>query len=573
MDQNTNLLPENVIFERESNLPAGNTSIEVIIKYSGDLSKIATRFESIEILSPQYAIITGDLKNIATLYKEAFIEYVELPKILTYQLSNSRYSVCATRAQSFPYNLTGNGTVIGLIDSGIDFTHPDFLTSDGKSRILYIWDQTGNGTAPLGFRSGTEYTNAQINEALLQNDPISFLGFEDSDGHGTAVAGIAAGNGAASGGREKGIAPMASLIVVKLGRTGDGAFPRSTEVMRAIKYITDKARELGLPLSINLSYGTNNGSHSGSSLFEQYVNEAANEWKTVICVAAGNEGDTGHHYSAMLSQGESIEVPFTVSGAKSDFYITLWKNFSDDLSFTVTSPQNTNTPLITPIPQRNSFEINNTQLSVFYGQPSTYTTEQEVYFLFKSTEEFMDQGLWIITIFANSIVDGRIDMWLPTVDDVTYDTAFSFPDPSVTVTLPATSENVISVGGYDSDSNTLAIFSGRGYTRNNVFIKPDITAPAVNILTTRAGGNYMQVSGTSFSSPFVAGASALLMEWGIVQKNDVFLYGQRIKAFLQKSARRDNTTVYPNNLWGYGRLCISSALDLLTEYNQEGESL
>jgi len=545
-----------------------NGRLEVIVKYSGDADFIESLSDvTFEDLGQNYGIITGTTEQIKELYRNARIEYIELPKTLTYELSNSRYSVCVTRAQGEPYELTGENTVIGILDSGIDYTHHDFRNDDGTSRILYIWDQSRDGNAPRGFANGYEYTNEVLNEALSDGDPYSIVDFRDELGHGTAVAGVAAGNGRSSGGREKGIAPNASLIIVKLGRRGSGAFSRTTEVMRGIKYIIDKARELFLPLSINLSYGTNDGSHDGNSLFEQYINDISGEWKTVICVASGNEGNSGHHYSAVIGSGETQDIPFSVSGMPRKIYMTLWKNFSDDMSFQLTNPNGSSTGMILPTNRYSVFSLGNTDITVIYGQPTNYTEYQEVYFLFEGRTNGIDAGIWTLNAVGENSVDGRIDIWLPTVDDVSSDTAFSFPDPNVTLTLPSTSESVISVGGYDANTNTAAAFSGKGYTRNNVYVKPDITAPAVNILTTKTGGGYDTFTGTSIAAPFCAGAVSLLMEWGIVRGNDIFLYGQRVKAFLQKGAKRTQNIGYPNNVWGYGTLCISNTLDILSQYN------
>jgi subtilisin family serine protease len=561
--------PTNIFLRFDPTL-VSNGRLEAIVKYNGDIESISNTVESVEVLNGSFAIITGTTEQIRALYYVPIIEYIELPKTLTYELSSSRYSVCASRAQNNPYNLTGRGTAIGIIDSGIDITHPDFRKDDGTSRISYIWDQSAVGKVPQGFAKGAEYTNEEINAALSSNNPITISAFTDQVGHGTAVAGVACGNGRQSNGREKGIAPEATIIAVKLGNRGFGAFSRTTEVMRGVKYTLDKAKELGLPLSINLSYGTNNGSHDGNSLFEQYINSAADEWKTAICVATGNEGAAGHHYSAVLSQNEEITIPFAVSGAPQRIYMTLWKNFSDTISFRLSSPTNESNIIITPEQNYYFFNNANTSVSVFYGQPTPLTQYQEVYFLLEGQGLSITEGIWNLTAIGEDIIDGRFDIWLPTVEDVTNDTAFSFPDTNVTLTLPSTAERVISVGGYNANTNSAATFSGRGFTRNDVYVKPDITAPAVNILTTRSGGGYMQFTGTSFASPFVAGACCLLMEWGIVQGNDLFLYGQRIKAFLQKGARRTQNIPYPNNIWGYGTLCISNTLDLLSFSNNQG---
>ncbi len=546
--------------------PLSEGRLEVIVKYVNDISVYADSFDSIEILDNNFAIITGSTAQIRTLYTNPDIIYVELPKTLTYELSFSRSFVCASRAQGEPYFLTGNGVAVGIIDSGIDYTHPDFKNSDNTSRILYIWDQTADGTPPMGFRSGAEYTKDMIDTALMSDSPYSVLDFRDDIGHGTAVAGIACGNGNSSDGRERGIAPDSSIIAVKLGRRGNGAFPRTTEVMRAIKYTIDKAKELNLPISINLSFGTNNGSHDGNSLFEQYVNKASNEWKCVISSATGNEGSASHHYSAILQNGQTLDIPFSVSNAPSKIYITIWKNFVDTMYFRLISPTGMRSVELIPTQSVYNFTLSDTNITVFYGQPTTYTQYQEMYILMESNDISIREGIWSLEAYGADITDGRFDIWLPTLEDVTNDTAFSFPEINVTLTLPSTVQNVISVAGYDQYTNTPAAFSGRGYTRNNVYVKPDVSAPSVNILTTRQGGGYMRYTGTSMACPFVAGASALIMEWGIVRGNDPFLYGQKVKAFIQKGARRSSNNVYPNRIQGYGTLCISDTLDLLNNY-------
>lgn len=562
-----------IIFD-ETGLGIAQTGlIEVIVKFHGDILEVGRQLGvDIELLTSNYAIASMDVAQLPAFYGFPEVEYVELPKNLTFFLQESLRISCITQVQSpSGFGLTGNGVIVGIIDSGIDFTHPDFINPDGSSRILFLWDQTVAGNPPAGFRYGTEFPNERINEALASGAPFTIVPSLDVAGHGTAVAGVAAGNGRASGGTLRGTAPDAALIIVKLGHSANENFTRSTEVMRAIKYIIEKATELNMPVSINLSYGTNNGSHDGTSLFETFIDTMADQWKTVISVATGNEGAAGHHFSSRIAQRETLNVEIAIGGDTNTLYMTLWKNFVDTFTFTLVSPSGRISPVILPTQSLTSFTLDNVTVSVFIRQPTHYNPAHEIYFRFQAADGgVIPQGLWQLSITGNQVVDGRFDIWLPTIEDVSEDISFLNPSLETTLTLPSTALNVISVGGYNATINTSADFSGRGYTRSNVYVKPDLVAPAVGIRTARTGGGYDVVTGTSFAAPFVTGSAALMMQWGIVSGNDPFLYGQRVKAFLQKGARRMTTLVYPNPIWGYGALCLNGSMDFLVEYQRGG---
>jgi hypothetical protein len=251
--------------------------------------------------------------------------------------------------------------------------------------------------------------------------------------------------------------------------------------------------------------------------------------------------------------------------------MTLWKNLSDSISFRLFSPSGDSSPLITRSVPVQAFSLSNIDITVFFAQPTPLTQYQEVFFLFEADSISVTEGVLTLRAVARDITDGRFDIWLPTVDIAPNETSFATPDTDNTLTLPSTAERLIAVGGYNSSLNTTAPFSGRGYTRNNIFVKPDITAPAVDILTTRTGGGYMTYSGTSIACPFVTGAAALMMEWGIVRQNDTNLYGQKVKAYLQAGAKRAFPIAYPNPIWGYGTLCLSDTFRLLLSFSEQGD--
>ncbi|MDD3571032.1 MAG: S8 family serine peptidase, partial [Lachnospiraceae bacterium] len=459
--------------------------MEVIVKYNGDIKRIEEPTGAVvEILNESYAIVTININEAWQLYNFKEVEYVELPKMLTYSLRRSLNSACISPVQRpTGFNLSGAGTIVGIIDSGVDYTHPDFINEDGTTRIISIWDQLGEGEPPPGFRSGVEYTSEEINLALQSDNPYSIVPSRDYAGHGTAVAGIAAGNGRGSRGIEKGVATEASLIVVKLGSRGNENFARTTEIMRAIKYVLDKAENLNMPVAINLSYGTNNGSHLGNSLFEEYIDDMAQKWKTVIVVATGNEGSAGHHFYEEVEEGETLSAYFVTTGNVGRIYITLWKNFVDGMTFELVSPSGRSTGIIRPTQRNISKVMDGVRVSVILVQPTHYRTEQEVYFSLEGINMPIPVGEWSIKIRGENIVDGKVNMWLPTVEDVTNNTFFLQPSIHTTLTIPSTAQNIIAVGGYDARIGISADFSGRGYIEDGMPVKPEFVAPAVDITT------------------------------------------------------------------------------------------
>ncbi len=554
--------------ELESGYSASNNTWEVIIKYNGDIINVGRELDiEIEILNENYAIGTLDINKFPLLIRYTEVEHIEAPKTLTINLKEALSKSCITSAKnSQDFNLTGEGVAIGIIDSGIDYTHPDFINEDGTSRILYMWDQTTDGKVPSGFTHGAEYTNAEINQALASSDPYSIVPEVDTIGHGTAVAGIAAGNGRSSNGQNTGVAPNSSLIIVKLGEKGYPSFARTTEFMRALKYIMDRAKELNMPVAINISYGTNDGPHNGQSLFETFIDEMAERWKTSIIVASGNEGAAGHHYEGEIRTGQMQEITFFYAGKFPSFYITLWKNFVDSFTVELILPGGKSTGEILCYDLTRTYNIDGISILINYGQPQFYNAFQEIFFQINSLNGTPPVGIFTIRLRAGQIVYGKYNVYLPTIEEVSEETIFTQPSINTTLTLPSTAQNVITVGGYDSSRGIISSFSGRGYTLNVVYTKPDLVAPSVGIVTTKINGGYTAFSGTSMAAPFVTGSAALMMQWGIVQINDPFLYGERLKAFLKSGAVRQPNTSYPNNAWGYGTLCLLNTMNQLKGY-------
>ncbi len=527
---------------------------EIIVKYTGDLANAVTELGgTTEILSEDFAIVTLPTSQIDALYRLHQTEYLEIPKRLYFMRFPTQRNACIYDNLTFGgAELDGSGALIGIIDSGIDIYNKDFIDENGNTRIAGIWDISGTGTPPQGFNIGAAYTPEEINSSIRGENRINFT---DTIGHGTAIAGICAGNG--GGSRYMGIAPKAELIIVKLGLS-DG-YARSTDIMRGLKYIKDIAESANKPVAINISYGTNDGPHDGSALLESYINEVADNTVCSICIATGNEGASGHHYSGNFNDG--MPVRFNIGGNIRNMYMSIWKSFLDDTGIVMTAPNGIKSGVITSTSRIN---FNDTVVNILFTLPSPYSINTEIYINFENQSE-IPSGIWTIEFIPKSIVNGQFDIWLPVTEAVGRDTFFLNPDVNISLTLPSTALKAISVGGYNQLTETAVDFSGRGYTRDTDYIKPDIVAPAYNVAAPSVGGGVDLFTGTSFAVPHVTGVAALIMQWGIVLGSDLFMYGERLKAFLQKGAIRYDNVVYPNRILGYGKLCFENTMRLIEQ--------
>lgn len=537
---------------------------EVIVKYTGDIARLRSEQVRITELLNEYAIINLPEDLIDELARQPEIEFMEKPKRLLFAVDQGRSASCMSALQNAGYNLFGQGILVAVLDSGVDYFHPDFRNPDGSTRILSLWDQTVDGNPPEGYSLGTEFTREQINQALSQ--PTKEEGYQivpsrDVSGHGTQVLGIAAGNGAASGGQYRGVASQSPLLVVKLGLPGPNGFPRTTELMQAVDYTIKKAIEYQLPVVINLSFGTVYGGHDGRELLETYLDDMANIWRTTIIAGTGNEGAAAGHTSGVLREGQVKEIELGVGAGEVSINLQLWKNYVDEFLVELITPSGQVLGPFQEILGAQRYLTPNTELLVYYGEPKPYSESQEIYVDFLPREDYIDSGVWRIRLTPVRIVSGEFDMWLPASGVLNLNTRFYEPTVDTTLTIPSTARKVISVGAYDSRRMTYAPFSGRGYTRDGGMVKPDLAAPGVDITTTAVGGGYTVVSGTSFAAPFVTGAAAMLMQWGLTEGNDPYLYGMKVRAYLTRGARQLNVQrEYPNPTLGWGVLCVSESL-------------
>ena len=545
---------------------------EIIVKYSemGDSVEALLGGSGISVvpLLGGYAIVTLPESMLEEYSRRPQIEFIEKPTRLYFEDLFSKEASCITQVQrDEPGNLqlTGRGVLIGIVDSGVDYRHPAFLTADGKSRILRLWDQSIPGNPPEGYATGTEYTNEEINEALSLSvqEGRRLVPSEDVSGHGTAVLGVAAGSDFSRGAVKRGVAYESDLLVVKMGIPRQDSFPRTTELMQGVDYLVRQAIRLGRSIAINLSFGNNYGSHRGDSLLETYLDNVSGMGKNVICVGMGNNGNDALHTGGKLSPGEIQEIELGVGAFEPTLNVQLWKNYEDEMEIYLEHPAGERVGPLFETLGAQRWQAGNTKLLIYYGKPAPYHVTQEIYVDFLPQDEktpYVDSGVWKIILAARNIKNGEYFLWLPGGKTLNPGTAFYLPRPQGTLTIPATARRVISVGAYDARQNTYADFSGRG-CRALPYPKPDLAAPGVDIYAPRPGGGYAAFTGTSFSTPFVTGAAALLMEWGIIRRNDPYLYGEKLKAYLRRGAKAlQGSEKLPNDLIGWGRLCLESSL-------------
>lgn len=553
---------------------------ELIIIYTGNLEAISNEigFTYNELLNG-YAIIEIRQERINNLTRHPDIIFIEKPKKIYVEklnhvsngfedenMENRRISNVYSAKNDFIYNnvrygyiqgfvqscmefsrrqevnLLGKGVLVSVIDSGIDITHPEFIDINGNTRILNLWDQS----LKYNDNSGV-YTRQDINDILrdIANDDINVVNIRDSSGHGTAVGGIIAT-----------CVPEADLLIVKLNPDAEDAYPRTTSLMLAIDYAVRYATLYNLPHVINLSFGNNYGSHDGNSVLEHYISSLSGKSKLSIAVGTGNDGNTGRHTRIFVDDNRINDVEVLVPEYTTGINIQVWQSYLDNIDISLITPEGTVLGPFSGYQEVITYRLYDMNIQIINGYPTPINRNRETYIALIPDGSYIREGIWTIRLRGRNISNGIVDIWLPVAASTSTDVHFLRPVADVTLTIPSSARGVISVGAYNQNTLTYAPFSGRGYNADGI-IKPDIVAPGVNIDVPVSGGGYTYVSGTSFATPFVASACAMLMQWGIVNENDLYLYGEKIRAYLIKGAKRLPTyNDLPNEMLGYGALCV-----------------
>lgn len=479
-------------------------------------------------------------------------------------------SVGILTVQGQPLNLTGKKVTIGFIDTGIRYQNEVFINQIGESRILAIWDQTiQSDNPPMGFEFGTEFTKEQIQEALESENPLNIVPSTDTNGHGTALASVAAGSRYQENGSFIGAAPDCDIVVVKLKEakkylrdyyliSEETACYQENDIMLAIQYLQKFAVALYRPLVICLGIGTSFGDHAGNSTLSRYMEKIMDYKSRVFVTAGGNEGNSAHHFFGEITRTQNYQnVELRVADNEKGFVMDFWGEVPFLFTVTIRTPGGESVEWVNPRlqrPQEFSFIFDKTRLSIEYFIVEQASGAQLIRFRFVNPT----QGIWTIRVNAvNDITSGSFHIWLPITQFLSSDTYFLEPNPEVTLTAPAYTRRAVTITAYNDVNNSLAGNAGRGFSRDG-YPKPDVAAPGVNVSTIL--GNR---SGSSMSAAIAAGAAAQILQWAVVERNNIFADSQTVRNYMIRGAIRENTLSYPNAEWGYGRLNIQGVFEFL----------
>ena len=509
--------------------------------------------------------------------------YSAVPKLYSLLDVTSMDAAGITPAGELPVlNNQGAGVIVGFVDTGINYTDSLFRNVDGSTRIIGIWDQTNNSdnsnnienetAKPFSAFSalyGTQYTAEEINLALNSDNPASIVPTRDENGHGTFLASIAAGSRDERAGFS-GAAPQASIAMVKLKpakqylrdfyliRDGADAY-QENDIMMGVSYLYFLARKYSMPLVVCIPLGTNMGSHMGMSRLGQYLNQVSLSNGSAVITAAGNETGARHHFRAVMdADTDEVTAELRVGEREAGFSMELWAENMGAYTVGFISPTGEVAREISvPLRGENtvSFLLEQTQITV-YTQIADVSAGSQ--FIFMRFENPMS-GIWRILIRNSLDIRETFHIWLPVRGFISDETYFLRPDPDTIITDPGNARYPITVTAYDHTKNSIYIHASRGYSLSGR-IKPDLAAPGVNILGASVSGRRLtRMSGTSVSAAHLAGAAAILLNWGVLNANYPYLNTPVLKSIFVRGAQRNPALTYPNREFGYGTLNLYEA--------------
>lgn len=501
--------------------------------------------------------------------------YHRFPSIYTLESTASLEKSNISKVQRNPnFGLYGQGVVVGVIDTGIDYQHPAFRGSDGSTRILSIWDQTiQEGEVPEDFTFGSEYDREQINQALQSSNPLSIVPTTDTIGHGTAIASILAGSQNVEN-SFSGVVPEAELVVVKLKEAKQNLkniffIPEDTtcfqesDIMLGVRYVHSMAMKLNRPIAICIALGSSQGGHDGRGALSSYLIYLTQLSRTGVAVAAGNEGNRRRHYYGSITEAiQYKEFELHVDSKDTMFSMEVWVDTPGRFAIAITTPTGETTQLIYPkidVCNEYHFVFTNTTIWVNNILFEEETGDPLILVRFRDAM----QGIWHFRLLSIDKENVSFNVWLPSEDLISNDTYFLEPDPNITITSPGNGVFQLTVTAYNHNNDSILMESSRGYNRLGS-IKPNIAAPGYNLTCAVPDNRYGTLTGTGAAAAHATGIIAMILEWAVTRGNYVSITGNNINNLIIRGAYRDVDYIYPNNVWGYGRIDVSGIFERLS---------
>ncbi|HEX3077448.1 MAG TPA: S8 family peptidase [Lachnospiraceae bacterium] len=556
-----------------------NDYADFIIEYNGDpLALEQYEPNAVNIVNFFYATVylpASQLTNDVV----SKMGYAVLPSLFGFTSQASLEASGVFRIRNLPsFGLRGKGVLIGIVDSGIDYTNPIFQYEDRTTKIVSIWDQTIRGDhLPEGMAYGTEYTREQINEALQSEDPFSIVPSKDEIGHGTMIAGIAAGNDVPES-NFYGVAPDAELVIVKLKPAKqniknyfripeDEVCYQENDIVFGIQYLFRYAARVNKPIVICIPVDTSQYAHDGRGTTSNWLSLIANIPGTSVILSVGNEGNARRHYHGVIKEDTPFNtVELNIGPNDRKFSMELWGSTPNLFSVEIITPSGEYVPRIgirTNETKEITFIFEPTTIYVDYQLIENQSGDQLILLRFSKASP----GVWKFQVYSRGIYPSDFDMWLPMNNFISTETFFLRSDPNITLLSASCARVPITVTAYNVEDESLYLNAGRGYTRVNL-IKPDIAAPGVKIIAPTLNQGFQEVTGTSVAAAHTAGIAAMLFEWGIVKGNYKSMSSLDMKVFLIRGARRKTDMEYPNREWGYGILDLFNVFNSLRQEEQ-----
>lgn len=563
------------MIEEERFKITSNEYADLLVEYNNELIFESYPNATIHIMNERYAVAYIPMEQMTTRVIHQF-GYSSVPALFGLTSEQSLEASEVDRLRRLPaFNLRGQGVLVGVIDTGIDYTNPIFRREDGSSKIVALWDQTidSEDRYPAGFFYGTQYMQEQIDQALSSDDPFSIVPSVDESGHGTMLAGVAAGRESPEN-DFSGVVPDADLVIVKLKQAKQNLreffrIPESVtncyqenDLMWAITFLVRIARQLDRPLSVCIGLGTSQGSHDGRLALSTMLSIIADFPNISIAISAGNEGNKRRHFFDTITPdiGYSV-VELQVGEGETGFSMALWGTAPTTYSLDILTPTGEYIPRIVEglrLNRQINFVFEDTTIIIDYEMVEVQTGDQLILMRFQNPTP----GIYRFQVYGRGDLTGSFHIWLPMGNFISENTYFLQSNPYTTITTPGNAVVPITVTAYNADNGVLYSGASKGFTRINT-VKPELAAPGVNIISPNLEQGFSVSTGTGLAAAHVAGIAAMLLEWGIVRGAYPGMDTVEIKKFLIRGAKRSEFLQYPNRDWGYGIVDIYHVYEVL----------